>query len=264
MVVGDWIGGFVLIELQVGLDVLNLKMWVWCDGDYYVIDGVKQFIILGKNGDVIIVFVVIDFDVGKKGILVFIVLMDMFGYQVVCIEDKLGLYVLDICVLVFVEMCVLVENLLGIEGEGYCIVLVNLEGGCIGIVVQVVGMVCVVYEVVLVYVCDWLVFGKFLIEYQVVVFKLVDMVMQIDVVWFLVWCVVMLCDVGKFCLIEVSMVKLFVLEIVEKVVFDVIQIYGGYGYLVDYLVEWIYCDICICQIYEGISEVQCMVIVCGF
>lgn len=115
-------------------------MVVW-DGDYFVLNGLKQFIILGDNGGLFVVFVVMDKDVGCKGIIVFLVEWDMFGYNVVWVEKKLGIVLLDICQLLFEDMCILVENMLGVEGEGYKIVLVNFESGWIGIVVQVVGMV---------------------------------------------------------------------------------------------------------------------------
>ena len=263
MAAGDWIGGFALTEPQAGSDASNLKTRARRDGDHYVIDGAKQFITSGKNGDVIIVFAVTDPDAGKKGISAFIVPTDTPGYQVVRTEDKLGLHASDTCALAFAEMRVPAENLLGTEGEGYRIALANLEGGRIGIAAQAVGMARAAHEAALAYARDRLAFGKPLTEHQAVAFKLADMATQIDAARLLVWRAAMLRDAGKPCLTEASMAKLFASEMAEKVASDAIQIHGGYGYLADYPVERIYRDIRICQIYEGTSEVQRMVIARG-
>ncbi|WP_142661600.1 acyl-CoA dehydrogenase family protein [Paracoccus laeviglucosivorans] len=260
MAAGEWIGGFALTEPQAGSDASNLKTRAVRKGDHYVIDGAKQFITSGKNGDVIIVFAVTDAAAGKKGISAFIVPTDTPGYQVVRVEEKLGLHASDTCAIAFSDMRVPVENRLGEEGEGYRIALANLEGGRIGIAAQAVGMARAAFDAALAYARERVAFGRPIAEHQAVAFKLADMATQIDAARLMVLRAAQLRDAGKPCLTEASMAKLFASEMAEKVCSDAIQIHGGYGYLCDYPVERIYRDVRICQIYEGTSEVQRMVI----
>ena len=260
---GEWIGGFALTEPQAGSDASALKTRARRDGDHYVIDGAKQFITSGKNGKVVIVFAVTDADAGKKGISAFIVPTDTPGYQVVSVEHKLGQHSSDTCALAFTDMRVPVENRLGDEGQGYRIALANLEGGRIGIAAQAVGMARGAYEAALAYARDRITFGRPIIEHQAVAFKLADMATQIDAARLMVLRAAELREAGKPCLTEASMAKLFASEMAEKVISDAIQIHGGYGYLRDYPVERIYRDVRVCQIYEGTSEVQRLVIARG-
>lgn len=263
MASGEWIGGFALTEPQAGSDASNLRTRARRDGDHYVIDGAKQFITSGKNGKVVIVFAVTDPDAGKKGISAFLVPTDTSGYQVVTVEQKLGLHASDTCALAFTDMRVPVENRLGTEGEGYRIALANLEGGRIGIAAQSVGMARGAWQAALAYARDRIAFGRPIAEHQAVAFMLADMAVQIDAARLLVLRAAGLREAGKPCLTEASMAKLFASEMAEKVCSAAIQIHGGYGYLADYPVERIYRDVRVTQIYEGTSEVQRMVIARG-
>lgn len=263
MASGEWIGGFALTEPQAGSDASGLKTRARLDGDHYVVDGSKQFISSGKNGEVVIVFAVTDPDAGKKGISAFIVPTDTPGYEVVSVERKLGQHSSDTCSLAFTNMRVPVENRLGAEGEGYKIALANLEGGRIGIAAQAVGMARAAFEAAKDYAHERVTFGKPIMQHQAIAFKLADMATRIEAARHMVLHAAALRQAGKPCLTEASMAKLFASEMAEQVCSDAIQIHGGYGYLADYPVERIYRDVRVCQIYEGTSEVQRLVIARG-
>lgn len=260
---GEWIGGFALTEPQAGSDASALKTRARRDGDDYVINGAKQFITSGENGNVIIVFAVTDPDAGKKGISAFIVPTDTPGYEVIAVENKLGQHSSDTCAIAFNDMRIPVENRLGAEGEGYKIALANLEGGRIGIAAQSVGMARAAYEHALAYARERITFGKPIIEHQAVGFRLADMATQIAAARHMVLHAAALREAGKPCLTEASMAKLFASEMAEKICSAAIQILGGNGYLADYPVERIYRDVRVCQIYEGTSDVQRIVIARG-
>lgn len=257
---GEWIGGFALTEPQAGSDASNLKTRARREGDHYVIDGAKQFITSGKNGHVIIVFAVTDPGAGKNGITAFIVPTDTPGYEVLRVEEKLGLNASDTCQIAFNGMKIPVENRLGEEGQGYRIALSNLEGGRIGIAAQAVGMAQAAFEAARDFAGERKAFGKAIAEHQAVAFRLADMATQIEAARQLVWHAASLREAGIPCISQASMAKLFASEMVERVCSDAIQIHGGYGYMRDYPVERIYRDARICQIYEGTSDVQRMVI----
>ncbi len=257
---GEWIGGFALTEPQAGSDASNLKTRARRDGDHYIIDGAKQFITSGKNGQVIIVFAVTDPDAGKHGITAFIVPTDTPGYEVIRVEEKLGLHASDTCQIAFNEMRVPADLRLGEEGQGYRIALSNLEGGRIGIAAQAVGMAQAAFEAARDYASERRAFGKPIAEHQAVAFRLADSATQIEAARQLVRHAAALREAGIPCVSEASMAKLFASEIAERVCSDAIQIHGGYGYMRDYPVERIYRDARICQIYEGTSDVQRMVI----
>lgn len=263
MAAGEWIGGFALTEPQAGSDASGLKTRARRDGDHYILDGAKQFITSGKNGDVVIVFAVTDPDAGKKGITAFIVPTDTPGYQVVSVERKLGQHSSDTCALAFTNMRIPVENRLGAEGEGYKIALANLEGGRIGIASQSVGMARAAFDAARAYAQERITFGKPIMQHQTIAFKLADMATKIEAARHMVLHAAALRQQGKPCLTEASMAKLFASEMAEQVCTAAIQIHGGYGYLADYPVERIYRDVRVCQIYEGTSEVQRMVIARG-
>lgn len=257
---GEWIGGFALTEPQAGSDASALQCRAEKQGNDYVINGAKQFITSGKNGQMIIVFAVTDRNAGKKGISAFIVPTETPGYEVVRVEDKLGLHASDTCQLAFTNMRIPAENLLGQEGEGYRIALSNLEGGRIGIAAQAVGMARAAYEAALAYAQDRQAFGEAIIKNQALHFMLADMKTQIEAARLLVLHAAELRDAGLPCLTQASMAKLFASEMAEKVCSHAIQIHGGYGYLNDFPVERIYRDVRITQIYEGTSEIQRLVI----
>ncbi len=263
MASGEWIGGFALTEPQAGSDASALKTRARRDGDHYVIDGSKQFITSGTNGSVVIVFAVTDPSAGKKGISAFIVPTDTPGYEVMAVEHKLGQHSSDTCALAFTDMRIPAENRLGEEGQGYKIALANLEGGRIGIAAQSVGMARAAFEAAYAYAKERITFGKPIIEHQAVAFRLADMATKIETARQMVLHAAALREAGKPCLTEASMAKLVASEKAEQVCSAAIQIHGGYGYLADYPVERIYRDVRVCQIYEGTSDVQRLVIARG-
>ncbi len=260
MASGEWIGGFALTEPSTGSDAAAIKTRARRDGDHYVLDGAKQFITSGKNGKVIIVFAVTDPEAGKKGITAFIVPTDTPGYQVVSVEHKLGQHASDTCAIAFTNMRIPVENRLGDEGEGLKIALSNLEGGRIGIAAQAVGMARAAFDAARAYAKERITFGKPLMAHQAVAFKLADMATRIETARQMVLHAAALREAGRPALTEASMAKLVASEMAERVCSDAIQIHGGYGYLRDYPVERIYRDVRVCQIYEGTSEIQRLVI----
>ncbi|WP_341798110.1 MULTISPECIES: acyl-CoA dehydrogenase [unclassified Pseudomonas] len=257
---GAMLGAFALTEPQAGSDASSLKARARLDGDHYVLNGSKQFITSGQNAGVVIVFAVTDPEAGKRGISAFIVPTDSPGYQVARVEDKLGQHASDTCQIVFDNVRVPVANRLGAEGEGYKIALANLEGGRIGIASQAVGMARAAFEVARDYANERQSFGKALIEHQAVAFRLADMATKIAVARQMVLHAAALRDAGRPALVEASMAKLFASEMAEKVCSDALQTLGGYGYLSDFPLERIYRDVRVCQIYEGTSDIQRMVI----
>lgn len=257
---GEWIGGFALTEPQAGSDASNLRTTARRDGDAYVINGAKQFITSGQNGQLIILFAVTDPSAGKKGITAFIVPTDTPGYEVVRVEDKLGQHSSDTCQLAFNDMRIPADLRLGAEGEGLKIALSNLEGGRIGIASQAVGMARAAFEAARDYARDRVTFGKPIIEHQAVAFRLADMATRIAAARQMVLHAASLREAGLPCLTEASMAKLFASETAEAVCSSAIQTLGGYGYLKDFPVERIYRDVRVCQIYEGTSDVQRIVI----
>ncbi|MBF4207817.1 acyl-CoA dehydrogenase [Pseudomonas donghuensis] len=257
---GAMLGAFALTEPQAGSDASSLKTRARRDGDHYVLNGCKQFITSGQNAGVVIVFAVTDPEAGKRGISAFIVPTDSAGYQVARVEDKLGQHASDTCQIVFDNVRVPVANRLGEEGEGYKIALANLEGGRIGIASQSVGMARAAFEVARDYARERESFGKPLIEHQAVAFRLADMATRVAVARQMVLHAAALRDAGRPALVEASMAKLFASEMAEKVCSDALQTLGGYGYLSDFPLERIYRDVRVCQIYEGTSDIQRMVI----
>ncbi len=253
---GDMLGAFCLTEPHVGSEAGGLKTTAVRDGADYLINGVKQFITSGKNGDLAIVMAVTDKAAGKKGISAFLVPTTTPGYLVARIEDKLGQHASDTAQINFESCRVPAANLLGIEGQGLKIALSGLEGGRIGIASQAVGMARAAFEAALQYSKDRSSFGQPIFKHQAIQFKLADMATQIEAARQLIRHAACLKDAGLPCLKEAAMAKLFASEMAEKVCSDAIQIHGGYGYVSDFPVERIYRDVRVCQIYEGTSEVQ--------
>jgi butyryl-CoA dehydrogenase len=253
---GQMLGAFCLTEPHVGSDASGLRTTAVRDGDVYVLNGVKQFITSGKNGDVAIVIAVTDKDAGKRGMSAFIVPTATPGYQVARLEDKLGQHSSDTAQIVLDNCRVPVENLLGAEGDGYRIALGGLEGGRIGIAAQSIGMARSALTCAIQYAKDRTSFGKAIIDHQAVGFKLADMATQLEAARALTLHAAAMRDAGLPCLKEAAMAKLFASEMAEQVCSHAIQIHGGYGYLSDFPVERIYRDVRVCQIYEGTSDVQ--------
>ncbi|EME68962.1 Acyl-CoA dehydrogenase [Paramagnetospirillum caucaseum] len=257
---GEKLGCFCLTEPEAGSDAAAIRTRARRDGDHYVINGAKQFISTARNGQVAIVFAVTDPQAGKRGISAFVVPTGTPGFNVVRVEDKLGQHLSDTCQLAFEDMTVPAAWRLGAEGEGLKIALANLEGGRLGIAAQSVGMARAAFDHALAYAHERRQFGKPIFEHQAVAFRLADMATRVEVAEQMVLHAAALRDAGKPCLKEASMAKLFASEMAERVCSDAIQIHGGYGYLADFPVERIYRDVRVCQIYEGTSDIQRLVI----
>jgi hypothetical protein len=257
---GEMLGAFCLTEPQTGSDASALTMSAKRDGDYYVLSGVKQFITSGQNANVAIVLAVTDKAAGKRGISAFIVPTDTAGYVIGRLEEKLGQHTSDTAQIIFDECRIPVRNLIGDEGAGYRIALSGLESGRIGIGAQSIGMARAAYEQARAYALERKAFGLPIFQHQAVQFRLADMATRLEAARQLVWHAATLKDAGVPCLAEASMAKLFASESAECICSAALQIHGGYGYLADFAVERIYRDVRVCQIYEGTSDIQRMVI----
>lgn len=257
---GQMLGAFCLTEPHVGSDASALRTTAVREGDEYVINGVKQFITSGKNGHVAIVIAVTDKTAGKKGMSAFIVPTDSPGYVVARLEDKLGQHSSDTAQINFDTCRIPVENRIGVEGEGYKIALSALEGGRIGIAAQSIGMARSALDAAVQYAQQRESFGQAIFHHQAVGFKLADMATQIEAARALAHHAAALRDAGLPCLKEAAMAKLFASEMAERVCSAAIQVHGGYGYVNDFPVERIYRDVRVCQIYEGTSDVQKIII----
>lgn len=257
---GRMIGSFALTEPQAGSDAANLKARAVRRGDHYVLDGSKQFISSASIAGVVIVFAVTDPAAGKRGISAFLVPTDSKGFTVSRIEDKLGQKASDTCALTFDQLEVPVEHRLGSEGDGLRIALSSLEQGRIGIAAQSVGMATAALDYALAYAHEREQFGRPIFEHQAVGFRLADLATRLEAARQLVLHAARLRDSAQPCLKEACMAKLFASETAEAICSGAIQTLGGYGYLRDYPVERIYRDVRVCQIYEGTSDVQRLLI----
>ena len=253
---GEMLGAFCLTEPHVGSEAGGLRTTATRDGDDYVLDGVKQFITSGKHADVAIVMAVTDKAAGKKGISAFVVPTATPGYVVARLEEKTGQHASDTAQIVFEGCRIPAANRLGAEGEGLRIALSGLEGGRIGIAAQSVGMARAAFDAALAYAQQRVAFGQPIFEHQAVQFRLAEMATQIEVARQMVWHAATLKDAGRPCLKEAAMAKLNASEMAERVCSAAIQVHGGYGYVADFPVERIWRDVRVCQIYEGTSDVQ--------
>jgi len=257
---GEWLGCFCLTEPQAGSDAAALNCRAVRDGDHWVLNGVKQFITSGKHAQLALMFAVTDKAAGKKGISCFLVPTDTPGYSVARLEEKMGQHASDTATVMFDNCRVPADHLLGAEGEGYKIALSNLEAGRIGIAAQSVGMACSALDAAVKYAKERVAFGVPIVEHQAVAFRIADMATRIEAARQLTLHAAQLKDAGRPCLKEASMAKLFASTMAERVCSDAIQIHGGYGYVSDFPVERIYRDVRVCQIYEGASDIQRLVI----
>jgi alkylation response protein AidB-like acyl-CoA dehydrogenase len=257
---GEMLGAFCLTEPHVGSDASALRTTAVRRGDEYVIDGVKQFITSGKNGQVAVVIAVTDKAAGKKGMSAFLVPTAAPGYRVARLEDKVGQHSSDTAQIQFDSCRIPADNLIGQEGEGYRIALSALEGGRIGIAAQSLGMARSAFESALAYAKERQSFGTAIFNHQAVGFRLADCATQLEAARQLVWHAASLRDADRPCLKEAAMAKLFASEIAEQVCSAAIQTLGGYGYVSDFPVERIWRDVRVCQIYEGTSDVQKIII----
>jgi butyryl-CoA dehydrogenase len=260
MAEGDMLAAFCLTEPQAGSDAAAIKTRARRQGNRWVLNGTKQFITSGSTAKIALVFAVTDPDAGRRGISAFLVPTNTPGYRVARLEHKLGQRASDTTQLVFEDMELTPDLLLGQEGEGYRIALANLEGGRIGIAAQAVGMARAAYEAALAYARARETFGRKIIEHQAVAFRLADMATQLAAARGLVLDAAARRDAGEPALQAAAMAKLFASEMAERVASDAIQIHGGYGYVGDFPVERIWRDVRVCQIYEGASDIQRMLI----
>ena len=257
---GQMLGAFCLTEPHVGSDASALRTTAVRQGDAYLINGVKQFITSGKNAQLAIVIAVTDKGAGKKGMSAFIVPTDTPGYGVARLEDKLGQRSSDTAQIVLENCRIPADHLIGREGEGYRVALSALEGGRIGIAAQSVGMARSALEVAIDYAKQRQSFGAAIINHQAVGFRLAQCATELEAARQLIWHAAALRDAGQPCLKEAAMAKLFASEMAERVCSAAIQTLGGYGYVSDFPLERIYRDVRVCQIYEGTSDVQKIII----
>lgn len=253
---GEMLGAFCLTEPQAGSDASNLRTRAERRGNGWVLNGVKQFITSGRTADVALVFAVTDPANTKRGISCFIVPTRTPGYRVASVEKKLGQKSSDTCQIAFENCEVGADAMLGAEGEGYRIALANLEVGRIGIAAQAVGMARASFELARAYAGEREAFGTKIVNHQAVQFRLADMATKVTVGRQMVLHAASLREAGQPCLTEAAMAKLYASEMAEEVCSAAIQIHGGYGYVSDYLAEKIWRDVRVCQIYEGTSDVQ--------
>ena len=260
LTMGEILCAFALTEAKGGSDAGALTTRAVRDDDGYVVNGSKQFITTGKNADLTLVFAVTNPELGKRGISAFIVPTDTPGYEVVRLEEKMGLNASDTAQLAFTDMRLPYDALLGEEGQGYRIALGNLEGGRIGIASQALGMARAAYEAALEYAQEREAFGKPIIEHQAVAFRLADMATQLEAARQLTWHAAVRRSAGLKCLTEASMAKLFATDMAEKVCSGAMQTLGGYGFLRDFPVERYYRGVRGARIYEGTNDIQKLVI----
>ncbi|MBO9669604.1 MAG: acyl-CoA dehydrogenase family protein [Sphingobium sp.] len=263
LIAGRSIGAFALTEENAGSDASAIRTRATRDGNHWVMNGAKQFITSGKIAGLTIVFAVTDPAAGKQGQSAFLVPTDTPGYLVDKVEHKLGQGASDTCALRFDNMRLSPDLMLGPEGAGYRIALANLEVGRIGIAAQSVGMAQAALEIAVQYAKDRQSFGKPIIQHQAVGHRLADLATQFEAARQLVLHAAAVKDAGLPALKEASMAKLFASEAAEAIVSGAIQTLGGYGYLEEFGLARIYRDVRVCQIYEGTSDIQRMVIARG-
>jgi len=257
---GDMLGAFGLTEPHTGSDASALRTRAVLNGNVFILNGSKQFITNGAKADVALIIAVTDPDAGKKGLSCFIVPTDTPGFTVLKIEEKLGQRAHDTAQLIFEDIRLTPDLMLGEAGQGYRIALSNLESGRIAIASQALGAARGAYEAAIAYAKERETFGKPIIEHQAVSFRLADMATEIEAARLLTHHAARLSDAGLPCIKEASMAKLYASEMAERVCSNAIQTFGGYGYLNDFPVERYWRDVKVCQIYEGTSDVQRIVI----
>ena len=257
---GDILGAFALTEPHVGSDASAIRTTATRDGDAYVLNGTKQFITSGQNGRAAVVIAVTDKAAGKKGLSAFMVRTDNPGWKVASLEKKLGQHSSDTAQILLENCRVLAADRIGEEGEGYKIALSALEGGRIGIASQSVGMARSALDFAIAYAKEREAFGTPIFNHQAVSFRLAECATKLEAARQLIWHAASLRDAGRPCLKEAAMAKLFASETAEAVCSVAIQTLGGYGVTEDFPVERIYRDVRVCQIYEGTSDVQKIII----
>lgn len=257
---GEFIGAFALTESHAGSDASALRTRALRVPGGWQINGSKQFITSGRIAGWTIVFASTSPADAKRGISAFLVRNDTPGFTVTKLEDKLGQKASDTVSLAFDDLRLPEDALIGVEGEGYRIALSSLETGRIGIAAQSVGMAQSALDAAVRYAGERHSFGKRLLDHQAVSFRLVDAKTRLEAARQLVLFAARLKDAGEPCLDQACMAKLFASETAEAVCTAALQTFGGYGYVEDFPVERIYRDVRVCQIYEGTSDIQKIII----
>ena len=257
---GEFIGAFALTEAQAGSDASAIRTTARRTNAGYVIDGGKEFITSGRIGKQVVVFARLEGTAGKEGITAFLVPTETAGYEVARVEAKLGQRASDTCALRFDAMELPDAARIGEEGAGYRIALSSLETGRIGIAAQSVGMAQAALDMAVAYAGERSTFGKPLMGHQAVAFRLADLATELEASRQMVLHAARLKDAGRPCLTEAAMAKLFASEAAERIVSGALQCFGGYGYVADTGIERIYRDVRVCQIYEGTSDIQKLII----
>lgn len=257
---GEYLGAFCLTEPSAGSDAASLKTKAERKGDHYLLNGSKLFITNGGEADTYIVFAKTNPERRSRGMSAFIVEKTMEGFSVGKDEHKMGLHGSRTVQLHFENMQVPVENRLGEEGEGFRIAMANLNAGRIGIAAQAVGIAEGALTAAKNYANERYQFGKLILSQQGIAFKLADMETAVESAKLLMYRAAFLYDQKLPCKKEASMAKLFASQTAMNVAIDAIQVLGGYGYMKDYPVERYFRDAKVCEIYEGTSEIQRIVI----
>jgi len=257
---GRTIGAFALTEADAGSDAAALRTQAERVSGGYRISGAKQFITSGRIAGLVLVVALTDPAAGRRGMSAFLVPTDTPGFSVDKVERKLGQNASDTAAIRFDDMIVPEHVRLGAEGQGYRIALANLSTGRIGIAAQCIGMARAALEIAIGYAKQRRSFGQPLMTHQAVGFRLADMAARLEAATQLVLHAASLKDAGAPCLTEASMAKLVASEEAKRICSAAIQTLGGYGYLEEFGVAKIYRDVRVCQIYEGTSDIQRMVI----
>jgi len=257
---GEVLGAFCLSEPEAGSDATSQQTTATLDGDYYLLNGTKNWITNGSSASIYLVIAQTDASKGHKGISVFIVERGWEGFVVGKKEDKLGIRGSDTHSLLFTDVKVPVQNRIGDEGFGFTFAMETLNGGRIGIAAQALGIASGAYELALAYSKERKAFGKPISQHQAIQFKLADMATQIEAARLLVYKAAWLKDEGKEYAHASAMAKLYASEVAMAVTVEAVQVHGGYGYVKEYHVERLMRDAKITQIYEGTSEIQRIVI----
>jgi alkylation response protein AidB-like acyl-CoA dehydrogenase len=257
---GEKLGAFCLSEPEAGSDATSQQTTATLEGDYYLLNGTKNWITNGSSASIYLVIAQTDASKGHKGISVFIVEKGWEGFIVGKKEDKLGIRGSDTHSLLFTDVKVPVQNRIGAEGFGFTFAMETLNGGRIGIAAQALGIASGAYELALAYSKERKAFGKPISQHQAIQFKLADMATQIEAARLLVFKAAWLKDEGKEYAHASAMAKLYASEVAMSVTVEAVQVHGGYGYVKEYHVERLMRDAKITQIYEGTSEIQRIVI----
>ncbi len=257
---GEVIGAFCLSEPEAGSDATSQRTTAEDKGDYYLLNGTKNWITNGSSASVYLVMAQTDAAKKHKGINCLIVERGMPGFIVGKKEDKMGIRGSDTHSLMFTDVNVPKTNRIGEEGFGFTFAMNTLNGGRIGIAAQALGIAAGAYELALKYSKERKAFGKHLSDHQAIQFKLAEMATKIDAARLLVWQAASLKDAKKDFVKAAAMAKLFASQIAQEVTTEAVQIHGGYGYVKEFHVERLMRDAKITQIYEGTTEIQKMVI----